>query len=118
MDKNKEMVEQIRSKYIEKEVSKMDELRQLDAKVKKPATLSGYIFGSLGAIIMGSVMSLIMTDINTYLGSDNALVVGIVVGVIGLILIILAYPMYNTTLKKERKKIAPEILKMSEELLL
>lgn len=116
MDKNKEMIEQIRSKYTEKEVSKMDELRQLDAKVKKPATLFGYIFGSLGVIIMGSGMSLIMTDINTYLGLDNALVVGIVVGVIGLVMTVTTYPIYKKILASRRKKYADLIIELSDQI--
>jgi hypothetical protein len=72
--------------------------------------------GVVGALIMGTGMSLAMTDIGAALGS-LAMVLGIMVGVVGMVLVGLAYPIYNRVLKKERRKIAPEILRLSDELL-
>ena len=45
------------------------------------------------------------------------MVFGVPVGLTGLVLVALAYPVYNRVLKKERERIAPEILRLSEELL-
>ena len=57
-----------------------------------------------------------MTDIGAALGSI-ALVVGIAVGIAGMVLVALAYPLYNRVLKKQRERIAPEILRLTDELL-
>jgi hypothetical protein len=65
---------------------------------------------------MGTGMSLAMTEIGAALGS-HAMVIGILVGIVGMVLVALAYPLYNRVLKKQREKIAPEILRLSDELL-
>ena len=72
--------------------------------------------GVIGALIMGMGMSLAMTEIGAMLGSF-AMVLGILIGVAGMILVALAYPIYNKILKKERNRIAPEILRLSDELM-
>lgn len=113
------LVQKIRSQYTEKEQTGLDELKALDSKVKRPANIFAYIFGSLSAITMGSGMSLVMTDIGDILGIEKSLgsFVGILVGVLGIVLLSLAYPLYNRTLRKEREKVASEILRLSEELM-
>ena len=110
------MVEKIRSQYTEQQHTELDALKALDAKVKKPAYVFGYTYGSIGAIVMGAGMSLVMTDIGAALGR-LAMMVGIAVGLVGMVLAALAYPVYNRVLKKQRQKIAPQILHLSEELL-
>jgi hypothetical protein len=72
--------------------------------------------GVIGTLIMGTGMSLAMTQIGAALGS-LAMVLGIVVGIVGMVLVALAYPLYNRVLKKQREKIAPQILRLSDELL-
>jgi len=111
------LIQKIRTQYTEKETTGLDELKALDIKVKRPANIFAYIFGSISAIIMGSGMSLVMTKIGAMLGSVLSMIVGIGVGLIGIVLVCLAYPIYNRTLKKEREKIAPEILRLTDELL-
>ena len=111
------MVEKIRSQYTEQAHTELDELKALDAKVKRPAYAFGYTYGSIGAVIMGAGMSLVMTDIGKVIGLTSALVPGIVVGLAGLVLVALAYPVYNRTQKRERERIAPQILKLTDELL-
>ena len=76
-----------------------------------------YIFGIVSAIILGIGMSLVMTDIGAVLGTVPAMVIGVGIGVIGIVLVCLAYPIYNRTLKKEREKIASEILRLADELM-
>ena len=74
------------------------------------------VVGVVGALIMGTGMSLAMTDIGAALGS-LAMVLGIFAGVVGMVLVALAYPAYNRVLRKQREKIAPEILRLADELL-
>ena len=107
------LVHKIRTQYTEKEHTKLDELRALDAKVKKPANVFGYTFGSIGAIVMGSGMSLVMTDIGAILGLSSALIPGIAVGVVGLGMVLLTYPIYSRILGARRKKYAQQIIELS-----
>ena len=70
----------------------------------------------VGALIMGTGMSLCMTELGAALG-NQAMIIGIVIGIFGMDLVALAWPIYNRVLKKERQRIAPEILRLSGELL-
>ena len=110
------LVQKIRTQYTEKQHTELDALKALDAKAKKPANVFAYTYGSISAIIMGAGMSLAMTGIGAALGSI-AMLLGIVIGVAGMALVALAYPIYNRTLQKERERITPEILRLSDELL-
>lgn len=109
-------IQSIRDKYVPKEESKMDRLRALDASVGRKATVVSLIFGILGTLILGFGMSIFMSSFGEQLG-NMAFPIGIAIGGVGILLIALAYPLYNRTLQKERKKIAPEILRLSEELM-
>ena len=109
-------VEAIRKKYLPKEEDKMEQLRKLHAIPTQKAQAASLAVGIVGALIMGTGMSLAMTDIGAALGS-LAMVLGIFAGVAGMVLAALAYPAYNRVLKKQREKIAPEILRLSDELL-
>ena len=109
-------IEAIRKKYLPKEEDKMEQLRRLHYSATQKAQAASIAIGVLGALILGTGMSLCMTDLGAALG-HWAMVIGILVGVLGLILVALAYPLYNSVLRKERQRIAPEILRLSEELL-
>ena len=97
----------------------MEQLRRLHAIPTQKAQAASLAVGIIGALILGTGMSFIMTDLGTVLGaySDFSLLLGIVVGLIGMVPVALAYPIYNRVLRKQREKIAPEILQLSEELL-
>ena len=112
-------IKAIRKKYVTpaETEDKMAQLRRLDAGVTQKATSVSLAFGIVGAIIMGSGMSLIMTDIGAMLGTALAMIFGIGLGIVGMILVSLAYPIYNRIVKKEREKIAPEILRLTDELM-
>lgn len=116
MTKNdqKFMVEKIRTQYTEKENTQLDELKRLDAQVKRPVNTFAYVFGSVSAIVMGCGMSLVMTDIGQKIGMENTMMPGIVIGVIGMLLAIANYPMYKKLLASRKKKYADQILKLSE----
>ena len=109
-------VEAIRKKYLPKEEDKMEQLRRLHSIPTQKAQAASIAVGVLGALILGTGMSLCMTELGAALG-HLAMVIGILIGVLGLIMVALAYPLFNYVLKKERKRIAPEILRLSDELL-
>ena len=117
--KEQEEIKKIRGKYAPpaEEEDKMAQLRRLDAGVTAKATRAALIVGILGALMMGSGMSLVMTDLGKALGTLLSMVIGISVGIVGIFLVCLAYPVYNRTLKKQREKIAPEILRLTDELM-
>ena len=98
---------------------KMARLRRLDASVTNTAQAAALVFGTIGALILGFGMSLIMTDFSEFFGMGDtmAMVIGIPVGVIGGVLAGLAYPIYNAIVKAKRKKLAPEILRLTDELM-
>lgn len=109
--KEQEEVKNIRKKYIPEEESKLLKLRKLDASVYSKAIVRSLILGIIGALVMGGGMSCSMV------WAGALFVPGIVVGLVGIALICLAYPTYNRILKKEREKIAPEIIRLTDELM-
>lgn len=111
------IVQKIRSQYTEAEHTELDTLKELDAKVKRPANVFGYAYGSSGAIIMGSGMSLVMTDIGSKIGMNDTMVPGIVLGIAGMVMALSTHPIYKRILASRRKKYAPQILKLSEKLM-
>lgn len=119
MNKNDQefLVQKIRTQYTEKEHTQLDSLKELDKKVKKPANVFAYVFGSIGAIIMGGGMSLVMTDIGQTIGIAYAMVPGIVIGVVGMLMAIINYPLYNRILSTRRRKYADEIIKLSDKIM-
>ena len=119
MNKNDKdfLVQKIRTQYTEKESTELDALRALDRRVKRPANVFSYVFGSISAIIMGAGMSLVMTDIGTTVGIDNPMMPGIVIGMIGLVLAIANYPIYKNILTSRRRKYADEIIALSDKIM-
>lgn len=112
----KQEVEHIRQKYLPKEEDKMEKLRKLHHSATEKAQTASIAIGVIGALILGTGVSLCMTEIGALLGS-LAMVIGIAVGLAGIVLVALAYPVYNRILKKERERIAPEVLRLTDELL-
>lgn len=109
-------IEAIRKKYLPKEEDKMEQLRKLHYSATKRAQAASIAIGVIGALILGTGMSLCMTELGTALG-EFGMVIGILVGIAGMIMVALGYPTYNRVLKKERQRIAPEVLRLAEELL-
>ena len=112
-------VENIRKKYLPKEENKMEQLRRLDRSATQKAQTRAITLGTVGVLILGGGMSLVMTELGENLGIHSALALslGIAAGVVGLLLVALAYPAYNRILQKERRRIAPEVLRLTEELM-
>lgn len=111
------LVQKIRTQYTEKEHTRLDALKELDAKVKRPANVFAYIFGSISAIVMGSGMSLVMTDIGATLGIADTMLSGIAIGVVGLVMALVNYPIYKGILNSRKKKYAGRIIELSEKIL-
>ena len=120
MNKNDQqfMAQKIRTQYMEKTPSDLDALRELDAKVKRPANAFAYTFGSVSAIVMGAGMSLVMTPIAEQLGlTFDPMIPGIVIGVVGMILAIVNYPIYKGILGSRKKKYGAKILELSNQIM-
>ena len=106
-----EEVKKIREKYIPKETDKMEQLRRLDKSVTKKGTTFSLIVGIIGSLILGFGMSCCLV------WTDTLLTVGIIVGLVGIAVVASAYPLYNAVTKKEREKLAPEIIRLTDELM-
>lgn len=119
--REQEEIRRIRKKYVSNEVEskedKMERLRRLDAGVTTKGTVFSLIVGIIGALILGTGMSFVMTDLgNVFESKVLAMVIGILMGLVGAVGVALAYPLYNFITRKERQRIAPEILRLTEEL--
>ena len=114
--KRQQEVEEIRKAYLPKEEDKIEQLRRLHNLPTQKAQVTSLAIGVIGALILGTGMSLCMTELGAALG-NLAMIMGVIIGLAGITLVALAYPIYNRTLKKERERIAPEILRMTDELL-
>ena len=114
-------LKRIRDKYTAptETEDKMTRLRRLDASVTNTAQAVALVFGVIGTLILGFGMSLVMTELAESLGisGNAAMVIGIIVGIVGGILASLAYPIYNAIVKAKRKKLAPEIIRLADELI-
>lgn len=109
--KEQEQIKEIRSKYVPKEESKLEQLQRLDNSASQKATAVSLAFGVIGALVMGTGMSCCMV------WADTLMIPGIVIGMVGMALVGYAYPLYSRVLKKERVRIAPEILRLTDELM-
>ena len=119
MNKNERefLVQKIRTQYTEKEYTALDELKALDNKVKRPALMFAYIFGSIAAIVMGAGMSLVMTEIGSMVGIENPMIPGIIIGVLGMLAAIINYPVYKKLLNARHKKYADKIIALSDKIM-
>lgn len=106
-----EEVRKIREKYLPREEDKMEQLRRLDAGASQKGTVVSLIVGILGTLIMGGGMSMCMV------WTDTLLIPGIIIGLIGIIGVAAAYPLYARITARERQRIAPEILRLTDELM-
>ena len=111
------MVEKIRSQYTQERHTELDALKALDARVKRPAKVFGFTWGTVGAMVMGAGMSLVMTDIGAVLGLEETLFPGIAVGVAGMVMALTTWPIYQKILTSRKKKFAAQIMELSERIM-
>ena len=104
-------IKRIREKYIPKEETKMDQLRRLDNSATQKGTVVSLVVGTISALILGVGMCC------TMVWADQWFFQGIIIGIVGLIGIALAYPLYARITKKEREKVASEIMRLTDELM-
>ncbi len=116
----KEEIERIRKKYLiaenDEAENKIDLLKAMDKKVTSKATVAALICGVLSTLCMGAGMSFIMTDIGAQLSLKSSILIGLFMGILGVAGIISAYPLYSIILKRERRRIAPQMIKLTNEL--
>ena len=109
--KQQDEINRIRQKYMPREEDRMEQLRRLDASVYKKGTIVSLIVGIVSALVMGTGMSCVLV------WGDTMFVPGLIIGVIGLVGVALAYPLYTVITRKEKERLAPEILRLTEELM-
>ncbi len=108
-------IEKIRASYSPKEITKLDELKKLDRKVKRPAEIFAYVFGSISSLVLGTGMSLAMKVIGAT--NPNAMILGISIGLMGILLVSINYPFYKSILNRRKKRYAKQIFELSDSLL-
>ena len=106
-----EEVKSIHQRYAPREENKMDQLRNLDKSVKKPGTVVSLIIGIVSSLLFGAGMACIME------WPADLFITGLALGSAGMVGMILAYPIYAAITKKRRKKLAPQIIELSNELM-
>lgn len=109
--KKQEEIEKIRNKYMVQEENRLDQLRKMDREVERPGTIASIAIGVIGTLIMGSGISICLVGARTYLA------LGIIIGFIGMAVLGTAYPIYKSITKKQKEKLGPRILALSEELM-
>ena len=113
MDTNKIYAEHIANEYSKKETSKVNQLRKLDAKAKRPASIFAYTFGIISSLILGTGMSLAMGVVG---GGNIAFIGGVLIGIFGLVCCGINYPMYKKFLQRGKDKYASDILRLAKEI--
>ena len=103
-------VDDIVNKYLAKEDDKLTQIKKLDAAVERKAAIKAITIGVIGALIMGTGMSIVLEAASSFLA------VGIVVGLMGIAVMAIAFPIHKRTLKKEREAAAPQILALSQDI--
>lgn len=101
-------IRKIREKYLPKEESSLEKLRRLDAQAERPGTVTALILGIIGTLIFGTGMCCCLVW--------SLYALGVVAGIVGIVMLSMAYPAYAQITKKQREKLAPEVLALTEEL--
>ena len=109
--KQQEEIKNIRKKYLPPEEDKMEQLRRLDASVTTPGMIASIAAGILGTLILGAGMCCCMV------WGGGWFIPGIIIGITGIVTLSLAYPLYVKLTERQRKKLAPEILRLTDELM-
>ena len=112
-EQERQYAQAVRAEYAPKseETNRLEQLKALDGAVRRPAAIFAYTFGILGALVLGVGMCLAMEVIGSLMP------LGIVIGVIGIVMVAVNYPIYKRILSQRKKKYAPEIVALSDELL-
>lgn len=110
--KQQREIDKVRNKYLPKEENKIEQLIRLDKQTERPGTIVSIVVGILGSLILGVGMCCVLV----WNSSMEVFITGIIVGVVGMVVAGVAYPTYKKITKKEREKVADQILALSKEL--
>ena len=106
-------VQAIRKKYLPREESKLEELKRLDDMIQSSGMIESLSVGIGGALIFGLGMCLAMQVI----GSGLVLkVLGVLIGIVGILGMLIAYPVHCRVFEKTKEKHLPRILELTAEL--
>lgn len=108
--KQQQEIESIRRKYLSREENKLEQLHRLDKQAERPGTIVSILLGMISTLVLGVGMVLTMVYTRYF-------ILGIVIGLAGIAGVSLAYPLYLRITRREREKIAPEILRLTDELM-
>ena len=108
--KKQKEIEEIKKKYLPKEEDKIETLRKLDRSAEQKGTMYSVIIGTIGTLLLGIGLSITMT------GAAALFALGIIIGLVGIAVLVPAYPIFKKVTEEQRKKIAPQILALTEEL--
>lgn len=108
--KQQEEIKSIRQQYLPREEDKMEQLRKLDESAVRPGMIASIAVGTVSSLLLGLGMTCTMVWTHLF-------VLGIFIGVIGIAGMAAAYPLYVRMIKKQRERIAPQVLALSEELM-
>ena len=111
--RQRDEVLKIKQKYMSEGQDKLEQLKKLDRSVRSKGTVAALVVGIIGCLLLGVGMCCTMV----WGASVTVFAVGIGVGLAGIALMCVAYPIYVGVTKKQKEKIAPEIIRLSEELL-
>jgi len=103
-------IQAIRSKYLPQTESKLEELRRLDQSVRSAGVTPALCVGILGCLVFGTGMCLAMKVIGDHM------IFGVAVGLLGMAVMLLAYPVYRRIFLRKKEKNAPRILELAAEL--
>ncbi len=107
--RDQKRAEDIRRQYVSREENKMEQLQKLDSKVKSPGKIIASIIGVIGALVMGYGMALVMVS--------GVMTTGIAVGVAGMVVALVAYPIYAGITSGRKKKYAAEVMRLSDDVI-
>lgn len=101
--------QRIRKQYIDREADTLNRLQKLDTKVKTPGRVLSIILGVLGTLVMGSGMSMVMVW--------SEMSMGLPLGIGGMVVALMAFPLYTLITNSRKKKYAGEIFQLSDQLM-
>lgn len=103
-------IDAIRKKYLppEEQAVKLEQLRRLDASASTPGLIASLALGIVSALVFGIGMCCFLVWSQWLLGA-----IAVLVGAAGMLF---SPRLYTRLLKQRREKLAPEILRLIEEL--
>lgn len=109
--RQQEEIKKIREKYLPAEENRMEQLRRLDESAVRPGTVASILLGVIGTLLLGLGMCC------TMVWGGSWFIPGILIGIVGMLIMASAYPVFTHITKIRREKLAPEILKLTDELM-